>query len=267
MATDLDRTLIYSRPAMNISLAPGEITCVERYDGHEQSYVTNRALSALMELQSLCWLVPVTTRTPEQYARVRLNDTVPRFAICSNGGDLLIDGQPDPTWRSRVRSSISECAGLPEVSAYMQELAQPFLRNGDIRFRTASDLFAYVVLDSPAAFSFDVARLTSWAEERGWKVSHQGRKVYCAPAPLTKARALAEVVDRTGAERTAVAGDSWLDVDLLEAADAAIRPGHGELHDRQWSCSGLEVTSSSGIAAGEEIVEWFLKQVRSPSWP
>ncbi|MEO9221023.1 MAG: HAD family hydrolase, partial [Mycobacteriaceae bacterium] len=61
--------------------------------------------------------------------------------------------------------------------------------------------------------------------------------------------------------RMFAAGDSLLDTDLLRAADAAIRPRHGELHDTGWTVPHLRVTRASGVRAGAEIVRWLAERV------
>ncbi len=58
------------------------------------------------------------------------------------------------------------------------------------------------------------------------------------------------------------AGDSLLDADLLLAADAAWRPGHGELADTGWTAPGVTALDEIGVAAGEEIARRFLARVR-----
>jgi hydroxymethylpyrimidine pyrophosphatase-like HAD family hydrolase len=88
-------------------------------------------------------------------------------------------------------------------------------------------------------------------------LSVQGRKAYVVPDSLTKEAALAEVVRRVGASRVVAAGDSLLDQGVLEYADVAIRPAHGELHEAGWTRPGLVVTSRSGGGAAEEIVDCF----------
>ena len=88
-------------------------------------------------------------------------------------------------------------------------------------------------------------------------MSLQGRKVYAVPRPLTKSAAAAEVLTRTGGGPLLAAGDSLLDADLLAAADAAIRPAHGELADAGFSPDGLAVTRASGVLAGAELLGWL----------
>ncbi|MFI0487239.1 hypothetical protein [Actinomadura sp. 9N215] len=94
--------------------------------------------------------------------------------------------------------------------------------------------------------------LTAWCTERGWRTSLQGRKVYCLPAGLTKAAAAAEIARRTGASTTLAAGDSLLDIDLLEAADPSIRPAHGELHGIANCASANASTPSPAVSPDRE---------------
>jgi hypothetical protein len=47
---------------------------------------------------------------------------------------------------------------------------------------------------------------------------------------------------------------------MLELADAAIRPCHGELEGLGWSRPHVTVTAQAGVLGGEEIVTWFGEQ-------
>lgn len=258
MCSDLDRTLIYSQAAFSLS-GPDEsmprLVCVEFYQGAPLSYMTETAARALETLAASTVFVPTTTRTPEQYRRVHLLEKTPAYAICANGGHLLVDGEDDPAWSSSVRARIANgCAPLDDVRHHLAHNGGEFV----LKQRTASDLFAYTVVDRAALPPAWIDDLTGWCAERGWRTSLQGRKVYCLPACLTKAAATAEVARRTGASTMLAAGDSLLDAELLEAADQAIRPAHGELHDARWTSPATTVTASSGIAAGQEITNWLL---------
>jgi hydroxymethylpyrimidine pyrophosphatase-like HAD family hydrolase len=104
-----------------------------------------------------------------------------------------------------------------------------------------------------------VKELAAWAEERGWTVSLQGRKIYAVPKPLTKSAAVAEVARRTGAARVLAAGDSLLDADLLLGADRGWRPGHGELAGTGWSAPHVTALAEHGVAAGEAILRAMLR--------
>ncbi|WP_330177859.1 HAD family hydrolase [Streptomyces sp. NBC_01498] len=255
VASDLDRTLIYSAAALHLTMPDAEaprLLCVEVYGHKPLSYMTETAAGLLRDLAGSALFVPATTRTREQYLRVRLPVPAPRFAICANGGHLLVDGESDPAWQAEVRNRLDEgCAPLGEVREHLIASADPAWL---LKERVAEDLFAYLVVDRALLPGGWVGELAAWAGERGWAVSLQGRKLYAVPRPLTKSAAMREVARRTGTELTLAAGDSLLDADLLLAADRGWQPGHGELADSGWRASHVETLAETGVAAGEEIL-------------
>ncbi|GAA0435955.1 HAD family hydrolase [Streptomyces luteireticuli] len=258
IASDLDRTLIYSSAALRLAgpdAAAPRLLCVEVYEGRPLSYLTETAAELLAGLARTGAFVPATTRTLAQYGRVRLPGPPPRYAVCANGGEILVDGVPDTAWRARVRRAVADgCAPMDEVRAHIARTADPAWL---LKSRTADGLFAYLVVDRERLPATWADELAAWAGERGWNVSLQGRKVYAVPRPVTKGAAVTEVARRTGAGRVLAAGDSLLDADLLLAADLGWRPGHGELADSGWSAPHLMALETVGVAAGEEIVRAF----------
>lgn len=256
VCTDLDRTVIYSAAALALTgpdVDAPRLLCVEVYQQAPLSYVTETAAATLEQLAAATTLVPTTTRTPEQYLRVHLPGPPPQFAITANGGRLLVDGVVDGDWSAHVAEQLTASAPLEEVRERLSG-AGDFL----LRLRTAEDLFAYAVVDRAAMPTAWVEELGGWCGERGWGVSVQGRKVYCVPDGLRKSSAAREVATRTRSTTLLAAGDSLLDTDLLLAADAAVRPAHGELQDTGFSAPHVEVTRASGVLAGEELVAWLL---------
>ncbi|MGY1711991.1 HAD family hydrolase [Geodermatophilus sp. SYSU D00758] len=262
-AVDLDRTLIYSASAAGDPATLPPLRVVEHYEGAPLSRVTERAWELLADLMDRALLVPVTTRTEAQYRRVGL-PRVPAFALCTNGGALLADGVCDPAWDAWAREVAGRAAPLPEVLRLLEAVAgEPWVRG----VRAAEDLFVYLVAerraDVPASWLADLTAATAAA---GWTLSLQGRKVYAVPAGLTKAGALLRLRDRVAERagrpvRLLCAGDSLLDAPMLVAADAAVRPAHGELHEQGWTADGVAVSGASGVLAGEEILGWFLERV------
>jgi hypothetical protein len=261
VASDLDRTLIYSRKARSLGVDATDVACVEVHDGKDTSFMTARAAHELPALAAEAVFVPVTTRVTEQYRRVRLPGPPPSYAVVANGGVLLVDGVPDASWSRQVEKALADAFPLHSVWDQVGHVCHPEFT---VKLRNAADLFCYAVVHPhrlPPGFVEDVA---GWAAERGWATSLQGRKLYWVPAALTKSAAVAEVARRSGCERVVAAGDSLLDVDLLLAADRAVHPRHGELYDQGWSAPAVERTATSGILAGEEIVDWFCTQVLAP---
>ncbi|MDQ0990630.1 HAD family hydrolase [Streptomyces sp. V3I7] len=263
VASDLDRTLIYSSAALALTMpdprAP-RLLCVEVHESRPLSYMTETAARLLTDLGDAAVFVPTTTRTRKQYQRINLPGPAPRYAICANGGHLLVDGVTDPDWHAGVLSRLAdECAPLEEIRAHLEASTDPaWVR----KHRVAEDLFAYLVVERELLPEGWVKDLAVWAENRGWTVSLQGRKLYAVPKPLTKSAAVREVARRTGAELTLTAGDSLLDADLLLAGDRGWRPGHGELADADWTAPAIIALSERGVLAGERITREFLRAAR-----
>lgn len=261
--SDLDRTLLYSTSVL--LLPPGEpappLRCVELFEGKQLSFLTERAVTLIAGLVERGCFVPITTRTVAQYQRVAAPFAAAEYAVCANGGRLLRHGVEDRAFTAAVAARLAESgASLAEMYAVFARLAA---EDGvAVRIRTADDLFCYSVVDRAAVPDGWIGRLTASARTLGWAVSLQGRKVYCVPTALTKAAAARELADRLGVVRIVAAGDSLLDADLLDAADAAIRPAHGELHDAGWQRPTVQVTARSGVLAGEEIAFWLTRQSR-----
>ncbi|MFE7972945.1 HAD family hydrolase [Streptomyces shenzhenensis] len=266
VASDLDRTLIYSAAALALTMPDARaprLLCVEVHESRPLSYLTETAAQLLTELGDTAVFVPTTTRTRKQYLRINLPGPAPAYAVCANGGHLLVDGVSDPDWHARVLARLAaECAPLDEVGQHLADTADPvWLR----RHRVADDLFAYLVVERELLPEDWVKELAVWAENRGWTVSLQGRKIYVVPKPLTKSAAVREIARRTGAELTLAAGDSLLDADLLLAADRGWRPGHGELADSGWTAPTVSALPQRGVLAGEHILREFLRTAREGS--
>lgn len=250
-ASDLDRTLVYSAAAMRLGLAVDDPVLVETYDARPTSFVDPAALADLVTLSHELPFVPVTTRTREQYARIGLPGVRVSHAVTTNGGVVLVDGRPCGDWAADVARRGE--AGEPYAAA--RSAAEPLWQHPWVeKVRDAEGLFFYAVVDTAAAPEQWYAELAATTERIGWVLSVQGRKCYLIPPGLTKEAAVAEVARRLGATAVAAAGDSLLDAGMLAAADFAVRPSHGELHEQGWTTPGLLVTPSPGGRAAAEIV-------------
>ncbi|WP_055631235.1 hypothetical protein, partial [Streptomyces hirsutus] len=176
VASDLDRTLIYSANALALAGPDAEaprLLCVEVYESRPLSYLTETAARLLTELGDAAVFVPTTTRTREQYRRISLPGPAPAYAICANGGHLLVDGETDHDWHASVTARLAaECAPLSEVRAHLERTADPVWTR---KHRVAEDLFAYLVVERELLPEEWVKELAVWAENRGWTVSLQGR--------------------------------------------------------------------------------------------
>jgi len=94
-ATDLDRTIIYSRKAIE-DLGPsleGQLCSVEEKDGKAMAFMTQKALEELEKISQDLLLVPVTTRTTNQFKRIFIfEEHIPvKYAITFNGAEILYE--------------------------------------------------------------------------------------------------------------------------------------------------------------------------------
>lgn len=262
VAVDLDRTLIFSPAAIGGAVDAATLRVVEMYDGAPLSRMTDRSWRLLTELMERAELVPVTTRSIAQYQRVDL-PRVPAYALSTNGGALLVDGLPDPLWREESLAIAAASAPLAEVRALLDAVAdEPWVK----LVRDVEDLFCYLVAVERSALPLSwTEELAAAADAVGWRVSVQGRKVYAVPAGISKESGVQRLRERVGSEGPVIAaGDSLLDAGMLVAADHAIRPAHGELHDVGWQSDGVIVTDRAGVLAGEDVLDWLLsRSVRS----
>lgn len=266
IASDLDRTLIYSPSALQLPTVDEEspnLVSVEILEGRPNSFMTLAASRRLAELSLVATFVPTTTRTIGQYLRVRFPGVSPAFAITSNGGNILLDGVPDVEWRRATERSIAACdVTLTDVRHELRRRAHD---DWVIKRRVGDDLFCYLVVDLLRMPDDFIRSWTSWCEDRGWRVSVQGRKIYAIPHPLTKERAMLAVADRIGASQVLAAGDGALDAGFLAAADAGIRPPHGELAAVNWQHPNVAVGDRPGVLAADDITSWCAARLAANS--
>ncbi|MBY4226050.1 HAD family hydrolase [Rhodococcus fascians] len=254
VAVDLDRTMIFSEGALGVPLDE-TFECVEVYEGKPLSYMSTRSMSLLRGLSESATVVPTTTRTIEQFQRIGLPGAPWRYAITSNGGNILVDGEPDTAWRKGFDLDL---AGIGA------ELRSRVSEDWVLKYREADGLFCYLVVDVTAVPPDFVSDWSQWCAARDWNVSQQGRKIYTMPNAVCKSSAVAEVRSRLVQDGSLdaeagvfAAGDGALDAEMLMAADEAVRPRHGELELLGFTRPGLTVTDSSGVRASEEILEWL----------
>lgn len=93
-ASDLDNTLIHS-----YKNAEYNDVCVESKDLKKLSFMTQSSYLKLQDINNKVIFIPITTRSIEQYRRIKLlKKGFPKYAITSNGGHLIVDNNIDKDW-------------------------------------------------------------------------------------------------------------------------------------------------------------------------
>lgn len=229
--TDLDNTLIYSYKR-DIGR---DKRCVEIYQGREISFVTqetNRLLHKLSEWKEQVLIVPTTTRTTEQYARIDLGVGGFRYALACNGGVLLVKAiqeaesqcrgslevmQEDDNWYRGSLEMIRDSVG--ELHRALEILDRDPRRSFDLRF--IRDLFVFTKCEEPDTVAADLKKMLKTDVV---DVFNNGAKVYVLPKTLSKGKAVERFREYIGADYVIAAGDSEFDIPMLEAADLGLAP-------------------------------------------
>lgn len=204
--SDLDGTLIFSAKRKQV----GDIV-IERKDGEEISCITARQAEIFPRLGNV---IPVTTRSVEQYKRIEFVKFgfAPEYALCDNGGTLLINGEPDAEWSRWSSELVRECSG--ELSAFGELLERDPRRTFEVRL--VDGLFLFTKSSEPAE------TLKYLGEGKLCECFFTGEKVYVIPRELNKGAAAKRLAKRLGLSEFAAAGDSFMDVSMLNVANVAV---------------------------------------------
>lgn len=245
-ATDLDRTMIYSKAMIDTNSK--DYICIERKPEMEISYITLESKRLIEEYKGL--IVPVTTRSIEQYKRIDFFNKQCDWAITTNGGTILHNGEVYEPWEEIIKSKIANCDMnyAIEVAKDFEELKEPP--------KVVDNKFVYMV-------SLDVKRTAERFKtiqlDKNWTYTIQGRKVYIVPKEITKSSAILFLANELGIKKIITAGDGKLDVDMLEIGQIAFTPKHGEVYKEElYNGENLRVIGE-GITASEDILKEVYK--------
>lgn len=253
-ASDLDQTLIYSRRAFRSHVLEEDITLIETLEGREISFMTNKAIELLKQLSSNMIFIPVTTRTIEQFKRITMFQchSFSHYAITSNGGFVLNKGEIDEDWHKLIEEKLKACSHKEDILHKFNEISHEEWISTE---KIADNLFYYFIVDREKIPFHELDSFTTWLHTQGWNYSLQGRKLYFVPKPVNKWDAVHYLKQVTNERFVATAGDSLLDLCLLENADFSIIPAHGELHQVEQLPLKIKKASNKGIYASEEILQ------------
>ena len=254
-ASDLDRTLIYSRRFINEVLKDGLVP-VEVHNDEVISFMTNDSLELLKEIASKIMFIPITTRTTAEYSRIDIfNKSISnKYAVTTNGGSILIDNKLDTEWDSIIKQDLRECEGIGKVVEAHKKMVKD---KSVLRNRIADEKFFYDVVDEDKFDESYLDEFDEYLKKNGWNKYVQGRKIYYIPDVLTKRKALMHIMKKENIENTIVSGDSLLDLSMLEIASKGFVLLHGQLANSLNSKhrESINLTTNEGFKGTEEFLK------------
>lgn len=259
--SDLDKTLLFTKSTLKQLGEPLSFAVpVEDHHGKPLSYMDEKAFQAFSaNAASRYQIVPVTTRTSEQYARIRFPEA-PTVAVIKNGGRIIMDGEELTDWTDFITSEVSSLDVSPaEVHAeILSKFPEHSLEKARLKaIRNVDGCFTYLVGVSRNGNGSEVRKFCAQlAKEAGYVLSEQGRKIYIIPPVISKAKAVAEVQRLLGTDNSSVsfaAGDSILDFPMSDAVTHFLLPAHSDAWDRE--NPPAFITEHSGLEASRELLE------------
>lgn len=208
-ACDLDNTIIRSFKKKK----DGDI-CIEHIHEKEQGYIDQTAVKYLAELEKKLILIPVTTRSVEQYLRIKWpEDSVPGYAVTTNGALALENELMDEDWKKESEGLLKDYKEELQRILSLLEAEDDYLR---CRCVDSMYVFAYCKEGVDVA-----AKLEYYIPKTVLNVIASGKKIYFLPPEFNKGSALKRLIKKVGPDLVICAGDSDIDIPMLEMADIA----------------------------------------------
>lgn len=243
LITDLDKTIVYSKPE-------GNDCCVERKGELPVTYMTHNAmclLNELIETQKFS-IIPCTLRSFEQTQRIDFthNGTLP-FIICDNGFSIYRNGVLDEQWDNYVQSIIDTSDVIllyDKINKVIEDKKIPLKmlknnRNG----------FISIIFNNEEESNIYAEELLELVDTSKYKIANQGKKIYVIPNQLDKAIAVNYIKELLKSEQIITSGDSSVDTEFTKLGDYIILPKHATFQHQN-----AIITQNEGIVAGEEIL-------------
>lgn len=254
LASDLDNTLIYSQRRF----LKGDKRCIEVYKDENISYMTEKTIKLLKELQNHIMFIPTTTRSRIGFLRIDFSSvSVPRYALVCNGGMLLVDNQIDEKWYSESLKMIKD--SLPVLKQAMDLLEKDEFRTLDVRF--VEKLFVFTKTSRPQK---TIQMLEKHLNADLVDIFPHHEKIYILPKVLNKGTGIVRLKNLLKAEKIIVAGDTAFDVPMLKAGDVSYFP-----EEIYHLCNEIEhgncIYKSEGNFSDKMLENIFEKHIRLDS--
>ena len=249
--SDLDSTLIYSRKRL---INCEKINSVETINNKEMSFMSDISLKHFRALCDQNKLIPVTTRDIDRYKRIHgFHEFGISHAITTNGGKVLESNKLDMVYESIISDKVNnECMDKNDIMKIFNTInSKTWVDNIGI----ADDLFYYGIVNGDNIPYDELKCFIDEIKNYKWDTILHGRKIYMIPSCVNKWDAVKYVKNKIQCSETICSGDSLMDLEMIENADYAIVPCHGEVINSIKRTDNIYSTKREGINSAQEILE------------
>lgn len=243
VACDLDNTLIHSKK----NRRPDDC-CIEEIAQAESSFMSGKTIELLQYVVAHSLFVPVTTRSKEQYLRIRWPEGCqPHYALTNNGAILLEDNRENISWREQSLANASQY--VPQLKTLCREMSD----SG--RFKHCNIIEGMYIYACCEDGVDSASYLTEFNRKTALKLFASGKKMYAFPPLIEKRTAIERFKEfNFPIDIMIAAGDDAIDINMLNAADIALVP------NEQMAKS---VSAKSVLVCGEDELfsEFLLKKI------
>lgn len=153
------------------------------YQGREISYVTQKTYRLLKQVAKKMLLVPVTTRSVEQYNRIDLGLGVLPYALVCNGGIMLENGKENKRWYQQSLMSVQSAQA--ELQKAFNLLEHDRRRIFELRYIRRLFIFTKCVRPQEV-----VCKLKNQVDLTVVDVLNNNNKIYVVPKTLRKGESI-----------------------------------------------------------------------------
>ena len=210
--TDLDGTVIYSHRRVGDTR---NMTCVEDQPRY-QSYMNTHLYRNLKRWDEVVPFIPLTTRSEEEYKRIRFPLT-PQYALVGNGAVLLKGGQRVVEWEQETKELIhKEHEVLKNIEAKLVDCLDLY----NIQtLRMVEDAFLFIKTNEAEQLDYYLNRNFDLTD---FTLYRHNSKISIVPKKLEKGMAACRLRKFLNIKTIVSAGDTNMDTSMLEYADKTI---------------------------------------------
>lgn len=224
-ATDFDRTVIFSKRCIDEYHKSNERLLVVERTPNYVSYALEKYVNGLKKLPRNILFVPVTSRSIDEYLRVKLSKYA-KYAIVTNGCHILYNGKIYQPYERHLADFYRAFNKFASVA--LDGLRSIGELDKDPRVIDNAYMFAKLA-DQNVDTTKKIEEFNQ--NNRLVQIERNGRKLYATPKNINKGTALEWLMKHLELEGSlAIAsGDSVMDISFLRLADIVIVPEHATL--------------------------------------